>query len=684
MSTGIITTVAGGGRLTAVDNVAATLSTLKYPSDVAVDTFGNIYIADRGNRCIRKVTASTGIITSITGNNRTYVNGIPPLPTLGVAATASSFPSPTGLFVDMSGNVFFTESNFNSIYKITASTGIVTLVAGTNSWNYGYNGDGIPAMTAFLHNPTYLTFDRMGNIFFVDQGNRFVRKITASTGIITIVAGTLLTPISSLHRNGSNALSAVTRLSYLEGIAVDAAGTPYFCDGVVVMKVTYPVVMPSSAVNPSPSMSPAVSSGSRAPIGTATSPQSLKVTPTPLGASDSAALSVTPGFITVVAGSAGLLQAGDMTIAFGIAATSAKLYFAVGLAVDQTGNLYITTADNYLRKVTVSTGIIAVVAGTGYYSCCFSHDGTLASTAMLNGPEGIAVDRFGNIFVADSDNDRIRKITVSTGIITTVAGGGKGNINVEPVDNVIATSTILTSPRDVALDTYGNIYIAGGGRVRKVTASTGIITTIAGKSIFYSATTPTLGVAATANYLANPTGVTVDSSGNVFYTDRYTNSIYKITASTGLLSLVAGNNRFMNYGYYGDGVAASTALLNDPRFIEVDAIGNLYFADTENHRIRKVNASTGVITTVAGQSVIDNTCVYVNSFENALLPSICRPRGIAFDTAGNVYFGDNRFVRKIKISDADLTVQTSTARHVTDTYSFTAFILVTLLTFYFH
>ena len=109
VSTGIITTVAGGGRLTAVDNIAATRSTLNYPTDVAVDTFGNIYIADSGDHRIRKVTASTGIITSITGDNSTYANGIPPLPMLGVAATASSFPSPTGVFVDMSGNLFFTE-----------------------------------------------------------------------------------------------------------------------------------------------------------------------------------------------------------------------------------------------------------------------------------------------------------------------------------------------------------------------------------------------------------------------------------------------------------------------------------------------------------------------------------------------------------------------------------------------
>ena len=220
-------------------------------------------------------------------------------------------------------------------------------MAGTNSLNDGYNGDGIPAMTAFLHHPTYLTFDRMGNIFFVDRGNQLIRKITASEGIITTVAGSLITNKSSSYRNGFDALSASTILYNFGGIAVDTSGTPYFSDSVHVMKVIYSEVMPSSVVNPSPSISPAVSSGLRAPIGTATSPPSLEVTPTPLGGSDSAALSVTPGIITVVAGSSGVR---NKTIAFGIAATAAKLYYSQGLAVDKTGNLYITTVDDYLLK----------------------------------------------------------------------------------------------------------------------------------------------------------------------------------------------------------------------------------------------------------------------------------------------------------------------------------------------
>lgn len=215
----------------------------------------------------------------------------------------------------------------------------------------------------------------------------------------------------------------------------------------------------------------------------------------------------------------------------------------------------------------------------------------------------------------------------------------------------------------------------------KVTASTGIFTLIAGTR------TPTLGVVATSCDLAYPCGVTVDSRGNVFFTNDSTNSTYKITASTGLLSLVAGNNKYRNNGYYGDGVVASTGLIKDPRYTKIDALGNLFFSDTDNHRVRKVRARTGIITTVAGQIVIDDTCVYTNGFENALSPSICSPKGIAVDIAGN---SDTRFVRKVKFADADVTiadvnVKTFTARHVIDTYSFTAILLVTLLlTLYVH
>ena len=338
----------------------------------------------------------------------------------------------------------------------------------------------------------------------------------------------------------------------------------------------------------------------------------------------------------------------------GSIATAATLDDTRGVAVDSVGNLFITTFGNRILKVTASSGILTVVAGTGGGS--FSGDGGLATYATLLTPLGIALDKSGNIFVAERYNHRIRKITVGTGIITTVAGDGKSNY--PGVDNVAATSSSLNFPIDVAVDTFGNIYItdSGNGRVRRVTASTGIITTIGGNGKAYVPgvpTLPALGVAATASSFFNLDGVAVDTLGNVFFTDAYDNRIYKITASTGLLSVVAGQDRW-NSGYNGDGIPASAATLNYPSDITVDTLGNIFFVDRNNHRIRKITASTGVISTLAGNSIISSYHCASNGYDgddkDTTLAMICDPWGIAVDTAGSIYLCDRKLVRKVTYS----------------------------------
>ena len=329
---------------------------------------------------------------------------------------------------------------------------------------------------------------------------------------------------------------------------------------------------------------------------------------------------------------------------YDIAATLTSLDWTEGAAIDAAGNLYFSTNGHRILKVTASTGVLTVVAGAGNEG--FSGDGGLATSAALYYPRGIALDKFGNILVADQFNHRIRKITVSTGIITTVAGDGMGNY--PGADNVAATSSSLEIPTDVAVDTFGNIYIADQGtdRVRKITASTGIITTYGDR---YG-----IPVSGLANSIS-PTGVTVDKAGNVFISDARNNRIYKITASTGFLSVVAGQYGW-NADYNGDDIPASTATLNYPSAITVDALGNIFFVDLNNHRIRKITASTGIISTVAGISSIIlsispvNPCLsnaYDSDGKNATSVSFCFPRGIAIDTAGSLYLCDRRLVRKV-------------------------------------
>ena len=197
---------------------------------------------------------------------------------------------------------------------------------------------------------------------------------------------------------------------------------------------------------------------------------------------------------------------------------------------------------------------------------------------------------------------------MSTGVITTLAGDGKDS-GEEVKDNVAATSISLSNPRDVAVDASGNIFIADTGhqRIRKVSAATGMITTIAGTGNF--ADTAQKSTIATEYSLPTPYGVILDASGNVFIADISCDCIFKITVNTGLISIVAGTGvgGDLAGGYNGDNILATAAKLNYPTMVAIDASGNMFIADSENYRIRKVTASTGIITTVAGTGTLGTT-----------------------------------------------------------------------------
>jgi prepilin-type N-terminal cleavage/methylation domain-containing protein len=292
------------------------------------------------------------------------------------------------------------------------------------------------------------------------------------------------------------------------------------------------------------------------------------------------------GIITTFVGNGTGGYSGD-----GGPATSANLFYPYGVAVDSSGNLYIADYyNNRIRMVTASTGIITTVAGNGTEG--YSGDGGPATSAELNNPTKSAVDSSGNLYIADYGNQRVRMVTASTGIITTVAGNGTAGYS---GDGGAATSAELWGPYGVAVDSSGNLYIVEiwNFRIRKVTASTGIITTVAGNGTSgYSGDNG----AATSAELWTPYGVAVDSSGNLYIADYGNNRIRKVTASTGIITTIAGNG---TAGYSGDGGPATSAKLHSPTGSAVDSSGNLYISEYGNNRIRKVTAS-GTICTVAG------------------------------------------------------------------------------------
>ena len=333
--------------------------------------------------------------------------------------------------------------------------------------------------------------------------------------------------------------------------------------------------------------------------------------------------------ITTVAGTGVGGYSGD-----GGPAIAAQLNSPQSVTVDGTGNLYIADTQNHrIRKVDTS-GVITTVAGTGAGG--YSGDGGSATAAQLDYPHGVTVDGTGNLYIADTHNHRIRKVDTS-GVITTVAGNGVGGYS---GDGGAATAAQLNSPQSVTIDDTGNLYIAdrNNHRIRKVDIS-GVITTVAGNGAGgYSGDDGS----ATAAQLNNPFGVTVDGTGNIYIADTQNHRIRKVDTS-GVITTVAGNGAG---GYSGDDGSATAAQLSYPYGVTVDSAENLNIADTYNHRIRKVDTS-GVITTVAGTDVAG----YFGDDGSATAAQLYYPTGVTVDGTDSLYIADTQNHRIRKVAD---------------------------------
>ena len=354
------------------------------------------------------------------------------------------------------------------------------------------------------------------------------------------------------------------------------------------------------------------------------------------------------GVITTVAGSK-IFEEGDTTD--GITATSARLDYPRGIALDKERNIYIADSrHSKIQKVTASTGIITTVAETGASS--YSGDGGQATLATLNDPSGVCLDTSGNVFIADRDNGCIRKVTVTTGIITTVAGNGyKGSTK----SNVAATSTSLNGPQDVVVDSSGNIFISDrdNRQIHKITASTGIIMTIAGsgQKDYQKEGSPRTSDVATEYNFGDPVGIVLDSLGNIYIAGGFIDPcVFKLTVGTGKISVVAGTGPLWvgEKGYNGDNILATKAQLIAPFSVAFDTSGDMHITDFSNNRIRKVTTSTGMITTVAGRGKKHHDFFSVD-VGNATSVDIHYPSGIAIDIVGNIYYSCLKpdYVRKI-------------------------------------
>jgi trimeric autotransporter adhesin len=558
--TGNISTIAGNGMQGySGDSGAAIGAELNIPSGIAVDSQGNLYIADAGNNVIRKVTAATGNISTFAGNGTRGYSG-----DTGAAASAT-LNSPEGVTVDSSGNVFIADTGNNVIRKVTAATGNITTVAGNGT--RGVNG-GL-ATVAELNAPEGVVVDSLGNLFIADTGNNLIRKVTASSGKINNIAGSLT---AAGTWSGDGGAATLAGLSAPGGVTLDSSGNVYIADTV-----------------------------------------------------NNAIREVSSGNITTIVGNGTCCYGGD-----GGPAANAELSFPYTVAVDFNGNLYIADEGNeVIRKVSVATGNISTIAGNGEGG--YKGDSGPATSAELASPYGVAVDSNANVYIADYINQVIREVSVATGNISTVAGNqglGRGYSG----DGGPATSAGLNYPASIAVDSHGNLYIADtyNHRIREVSAATGQIRTVAGNGALGFGGD---GGPATSARLSVPYGVAVDSNGNLYIADTYNNRIREVSAATSQIFTVAGNG---TAGYTGDGAAATSAELNLPIGIAVDSNGNLFIADTSNNVIREVSAATGLISTVAG------TGAYGFSGDNGTPASaeLANPVGVAVGSLGRVFVAD--------------------------------------------
>jgi len=605
---GVLNTAAGTDWYYSSVQAPAQQVPMGYVYGLGSDPKGNIYVTDMGNRTVWRLDRS-GTMTRILGDGMFGQYAGDNGPALNAATEC-----PSGVTADAAGNVYVTDICIDSIRRVSPD-GIVTRIAGT--LNTGFSGDGGPAVRADINTATGITVDAAGNIYFIDSDNKRIRRISTA-GIVTTIAGTGTEGYSG---DGGAATSAQLSFGppYHHGIVVDPSGNILFTDS---GNHRVRIISPSGVIA---TFAGNGNYGSAGDGGLATS-ASLKYP---------AALAIdTQGSVYVADGEAGNVrkitkdgiihafagngQAGNR--GDGGSALAAAIGVVAGLAADSEGNIYLVNYNDGIVRAVTPGGTISAVAGNGRLA--FGGDGGPAFYANLCQPSGVALDRAGNLYIADQCNHRVRKVGTD-GTIHTFAGTG------EPAydgDGGPAIQAALYYPQALAFDSAGNLFIADWGncRIRKV-APSGVIATVAGNG---SCTDSGDGGPAAAAGMGTPSAVMVDGAGNLFITLDGSNRIRKVD-TRGIISTVAGTG---TAGFSGDGGPAAQAQISEPNGIAADADGNLYFTDTGNNRVREISTA-GIVTTIAGNGAAGPS----GDGSPATAASITAPYGIVLDGSGNIY-----------------------------------------------
>jgi hypothetical protein len=636
-TTGLATAIAGNlSPGYTGDGGPANDSQVWNPDGITLDAGGNVYFGDKGGSAIRKIDTN-GIITTIAGGNGPGSTGD------GGPALDARVGSPQSVVVDSNGNVFFAETTSHRVRRIDAVTQIITTVAGDGT--AAFSGDGGPAVDAQLHTPSGIAIDSADNLYIADRTNNRIRRIDAISGDITTIAGNGTPGFS-----GDGGLASGSQVRLPEAITVDSDDNIYVVDtaNVRVRKIDATTgIIDTVAGNGGFGFG-----GDNGPAVDAqfASPQYAVVdTAGNLYIADRGNQRVrkvdTAGIITTAAGNGTFTFGGDTG-----PATNAQLRLPSGVVVDDSGTIFIADHLNHRIRKVDPTGIITTIAGrfgVGVLANLggFSGDGGPAVDAQLSSPYGLALDSTGTLFIADENNNRIRKIDGS-GIITTVVGDGTSGFG---GDNGPATAAQIRRPSAIAFDASDNLYIADtdNHRIRRVDQATGIITTIAGDGVAGFAGD---GGPATAAQMRFPRGVAIGPDDTIYLSDSNSNRIRTIDGA-GIITTILGNGAPV---HSGDGGLAVDGAVNQPRGLVVDATGNLYLSDHFSYRVRRIDAITGVITTIVG----DGNPGFSGDNGPAADARVSGVEQLAFGPMGDLYFADsaNDRIRRVQLSSAPVGV----------------------------
>jgi uncharacterized protein (TIGR03437 family) len=612
-----IETIAGAATF---DNQPARSTPIVQPQAVWVHPNGDLFISD-GNFVVRRVR--NGVATIVAGGGSVIDNSLP------IPARNASLDFPNGLAGTVSGDLYISDVNRNRVQRLSADGTLVTVVGRGTA---GYSGDSGRATSAELDGPRALALSAAGDLFIADLNNAVIRKYNVASGIITTYAGTA----GKIGYGGDGGPALLATLGSVQALALDASGNLYIAD-------------------------------SQYKDGEVVESRIRRVTPA--------------GTITTYAGAGPVGFDGD-----GGPATSAKIKSSLGLAVDARGNLYIADTHNSRIRMVSPAGIISTYAGQSK-TVNLGAEGIPALQAFLNQPAAISLDPAGNLFIPESAGDLVRRVDAQTKIITTVAGTSN------PFDGTPGKSAPLNRPTSVTTDKLGNIYIADVGhfRVRRIDILTGLISTVAGdgklagsegatanslgntltisvdplnrlliadryESAIYSVDLSTLKMIVLVDlseYDSQPTGVAGDAFGNVFISDWNSDQVYRYSTA-GKLTVAAGIGYHGAPAFSGDGGPADKADLNAPSGLAFDMKGGLLICDTDNHRVRRVDPSTNIIQTFAGDG-FDNSDYDTYA---ATLASLRSPVALAMDSDGWIYIADS-VANQIRVVTNDGTIYTA-------------------------